>query len=705
MLSVLIWFGMAWGGGQVLVAGDEVTFASDADAAVQAAVEAYESGAYADASRQLTALVQAGGDEAVWTLHVAALYEAGRLRAAERAAAEARAAFPDDVPLSVLGAIVLADLGRGDEARGPLEEARRRASGAWLVRAWLAEATLHEDGGDLAAADRALDAASRAMPRGTDWAQLADVVARRKAALAQHQAVDRVGRVSDALGAGRLDAASQVAEAGSDDTVREAVRRDIGRAMVARARGDMTGAITHGRAALRAADDAGLLRESVLGRLELARALAGAGRREEAAARLADAESLVSGTSLTVRAAEVLVARVLLAARDRQGEAATGALARLEALDVDQMPEAVGRRAEEARAAVAALGGDPEAAATRLTAVARSWRSAGRPAEAARVQLERVRVRAAMPAEPRKDTLDREVRETLVAAGLRAPEAEVLAATALGRADAGDLVGAIAWLEEARDMATADPSLRGRIDGWIDEAAQRLGVTGPDGGERVVQIDEGIRAYQAGRVAFESGDTAAAAEAFGRAVALLDRAGDTDRAAQARQAWLLARWNVAMGDPATPSSVHTAIAAEASSAGLSELEARAGASAALAADREGTVDPQRLGAAADAAHRAGLLGLARACLAARARRAPVEGAVEAARQLDRWKEGAAATTALVDAAFVAWRQGDRATVSTLVDEVVQRTGEAAPTGPTASDLTVLQEALAAEAIDPAASVD
>ena len=112
------------------VSGLELEIASDGQSAVEAAFASLAAREFEDAARGFRALAEAGGGADLYFMEAVAHYEAGNVRRSEAAAAAGLDLEPLHGALLGLLGLVIADLGRGDEAAGLLLRAESVASRA-----------------------------------------------------------------------------------------------------------------------------------------------------------------------------------------------------------------------------------------------------------------------------------------------------------------------------------------------------------------------------------------------------------------------------------------------------------------------------------------------------------------------------------------------------------------------------------------------
>ena len=681
------WIGLALAGARVEIDAAGIEIAQAPTGALDEARTLLESERYVEAARALGALADAGDDPGVRALAVLAAYEAGDLRDADAHASRGLARAPFNGPLRVLQAMVRADQGDGDGARDALVGAPI-ADPRWAARAARVLATIAWDEGRAVEAVAQMQAAAEAAVA----AGLGDEVQAAREAVARWQArrdEDVVGRVSDALSRGDAAGAARAVSVGEGSGVRLEVQAAIAGAMVRRVAGDLPDARRLLGGALRDAARAGLVRESLVARLELARVQTLSGDDAAAIAALREAWASVRKTSLRVRAFDVGAALALrLAWTGAVGEAVAVRDAVVALAGSLDDPRVVPRR-DEVIGVVEARSGRATEGLKALARAVEGWRATGRVAEAGRVALEHHRVATAVAAAPLSG-LD----AVLASAGLASPAGARRVAEGLGHADAGRLAEAVRAFEDGATRATTagDAVLAARARAWADEAGRALGLGAGDAAARLAAAQAARAQWEAGRTAMASGDHDAALAAFSEAALGFARAGEEAPARQAREAALRSRFNQAVAGGPSAAAGLDAVRDAARADGFGALAARAEAAAAVAQAIAGAPDAARLEEAAREALLHGLDRPAGLCHAERARLGPPAAAEAAARDAVRLL-GEPGAPALVDAAFVAWRADDTARAADLVEAARGRVDGAA-----ARDLASLHEAL--EAVDP-----
>lgn len=581
---------------------DGVESATETSGAVEAATEALAERRFEDAARLLQALADAGGGPELRYLEALARYESGDLRGADRATEQGLRASSSYAPLLNLRGLVLADLGRGDEALVLFERVRRVTGDEALEgQVALNEGLVHLDRGDLARADAAFAEAARIGERLGE----AELVARARsnAALSAAEqgataAVDPLGAVAERLRAGDLEGArAKLPPEGT--TRRERVHARIARAAVARAEGRPGDAALVLEEALVQARRGGLVRETalVLGELGTVHHLGGQGLL--ARERLREAADTVEGTSFRLLAigihvqagivdvslGELARARTHLEEGRRlaRGVSSAHAAARLDELE-GVLADAEGRKA----VAIAAL----ERAVAAFEA--RGWHG-----DAARAATILVRV-------------DPTARERALALFARAGDplgpAHVGISAGLALARAGDLEGALALFVEAAETAEAAGDARVaavardnavealRALGHGEENLARIRELGlADAIERQEALAAAEAAYAEGMAAWEAEDWARARARFGVAWRAFEGLEERVYAHNARRGHAWALWNQAVAsDPVTALPFFEEIVQEAIQIDDAELRVRARTARALAALEVEGLDPAPL---------------------------------------------------------------------------------------------------------------
>ncbi|MEZ4239642.1 MAG: hypothetical protein R3F59_26510 [Myxococcota bacterium] len=371
----------------------QITFDGTADDEIRGALDDLRQGAFDRAARRFGALVDAGGGIDLRTLQAVSLYEAGDVRLAESATAEALALAPDHAPLLSLKGLILADLGHGQEALAALNAAAAHAGADADLKAriGLNRALVHLDRGEPAPAQAAVDAARKATTDPALRARLDDMAAQ-IAALRGEAAPDALGQVGDALSRGDLAAARAALAADPATDRRSQLRRTIAEAAIARAEGRYAAAI---EALAGAANDAaahGLLREQAAAEAQLGETHGAANRPELALDALNRAVKRVAGTSLRVaeRAYRVEAGRMALRADD------PGAAKRqLDAAAAIPSPDPAAAAAlAELRGEIAARAGQTTAAAAAFAEAAAAFEARSAHMDAARVWVAAVELQA-----------------------------------------------------------------------------------------------------------------------------------------------------------------------------------------------------------------------------------------------------------------------------------------------------------------------
>ncbi|MCB9682943.1 MAG: hypothetical protein H6733_15870 [Alphaproteobacteria bacterium] len=675
MLGWWVVVGLAWAGG------------SDTERTLDTAGAALDAGAFDD----VITLVHPLDGARARLLEAVAQYELGELRAAERLAAAGLAIDPSDAGLLVLHGLVLADLGRGDEAIGPLaaaiSSADRAGDAALGVRARLHRGLVDEDQGH---PERARTWWTEARTRASA-AALPDLAAEATALLAGldvHGATDLVGRVADALRRGDTAAAHGALEA-SRPGRRGATRAAIARGMVARADGRLDDAADLLKAAVVGAEAGGLLREASAARLELAQVLVVGGAVDEARTVLADALQRVGGSSLAVREADLRLALGRLEVRAGHADAAAAQLEAVRRVVAGLDHPAFGPAVRELGGMVRAAQGAPADGSAELLAASAAWTALGFHADAARAGAEAVRTaavsgrgvdaaRAVALAAFEAAHDPRGPIHVALSAGLGATEArrtdEALAAfaEALRRARAVDDARLVAVAEH--DLAEALVVLghdRGAVDGLSDEALQ-------DAVARHARFLAARKAFDAGRRAFDAGQWSQARTSFSDAVRDFDGLGEERALREARRGRAWSTYNLAVAsEPLMAVALLDGLAGEGEAVGDGDLSVRVEASGAIAAGRAGVQGAaSRLRAAAPRAVAGGMPGLAARCWAGLSE-LPIDldDRVAAARSAFRLDPKDVGAWAVYGVAVAAYRADALELARTLVDEVGRQDGE------------------------------
>lgn len=578
----LAWLALAAAGEpevSVRAGGREVRVETEASVAIQDALRDFDAGKYAEAARELGVYADAGGSVGLRAWEAEAWWAAGELRRAERASAAATSG--GDADAWALRGLILAELGRGPEANQAWRQAEARSTPSSEARVALGRCLVQVESGQAGASGACAQAA-----RLGEAAGLAGVAAaaRQNQALAEGDtADDALGKVAVALREGRLDDARQAAKpAGAG--AREQVAARLAVAAIARAEGRYDAAAAELAEALRLARGAGLVRET-------AAALTGegvlfglAGRHGAALQRHTEAVGLLQGTHFTVQEVGARAEAGLSAARAGQLDVAAAQLAAARALPLVQSSE----RLLELEAMLAVGREPPAVVQARFAAAAQAVAARGWRADEARICVAAVE---ALSASDPKAVEPWATRAEAAFAATRDPlgPARVALARGLGRAKVGALEDALAHFTVAAKLAeeARAPALAALAQENAALALIKLGhaagasVEG-DAVARHQRFLAARAAYDAGLAAYNRGDHTAARTQFEAAYNTFRELGEGALAMQARRGRAWAAWNHAVAHPAGIGLPYFAeLEQEGIQVGDAELEARAGAAYAL----------------------------------------------------------------------------------------------------------------------------
>ncbi len=618
-----------------------------------------------------------------------ARYAGGELRAAERVTASGLELDPSHGPLLALYGLVLADLGRGEEALGVLTRAGDRAAAAGdrasQYRVLLVSGLAQSDLGRASKAREAWSAA-RGIAEALGDAAKVDEVDAQLERLDGGRGGDVVGQVSEALARGDLAGARRLASASSAPDRRSKTAAAIAVALVQRAEGRLDLAASELTAAVVVAREGGLVREEVAARTELARVLHLAGRVDDARTQLDEAKLRVQGTSFKVQAVDLAAARGRQALLEGRLADAVAELSAAQAVAAGLEDKPMSWRLAELTGGVKAAQGDAAAAEVALRAAVAGWGEAGWYSEAARVAADGVRVAAA--ARRPVDGWRTEARAWFGRAGDSLAEVHIDVSEGLGLASSGQddaalIVFARAWKAAVAMSSPTAKRMAGVAGSDAAEVLRRMKPT-----ERALQAvkDLGLEpvvaehaAWLAARAAydqatrdFQAGRHADARRGFQAAVEGFEGAGERELAATARRGLAWATWNEATGsEPAIALPAFEALIPTARALGDRELEIRSLAAGAVAAGRVGVADaPARLREGAARAGEAGYVDLAARCWAELANQAlPLTERAAAARQAFSMRKDHVGVNAMIRVAIAALEASDGGLASELASAV------------------------------------
>ncbi|MFN7147357.1 MAG: tetratricopeptide repeat protein, partial [Myxococcota bacterium] len=268
-----LWFGMAMAGTGLVETGEIEVGGSGTDA-VNAAKAALDARKFDEAATAYGALADAGGGVGARVAQAVALYEAGDLVEAKKAAEKALAKDAKNVAAGNVLGLALVDSGAVDEGIRRLEATKAVATGPWKARVLVNLGLAYLDRGHAEKARAALEEA-RGLAAGD--AGLTAAVTDGLSAVSGLSGKDN--GVGPMLGRGDLKGARAQAEKVGTAAVtrRDRVLAAIQLAAVERAEGNLDGSVRRLEAAVREAREGGMNREVAiaLGNLGLAQTLAG----------------------------------------------------------------------------------------------------------------------------------------------------------------------------------------------------------------------------------------------------------------------------------------------------------------------------------------------------------------------------------------------------------------------------------------------
>lgn len=583
----------------------EIEISDDAAPAVEAALAALSGRRFDEAAAGFAALSGASDSADYAYLHAVAAYEAGDLRQASQAVDTGLERAANHAPLLTLQGLVLADKGKGDEALRVLRKAEslRGDDDVLGARISLNTALVHMDLGAFGDAETALDeAASRAKAAGDD--ELSERVAENRAVLEAARGGggrgDALAKVSEALRKGQTGAARESLPTAAEQDRRARVRRALAEGAILRAEGRFDEAALTLQSALTLAREGGLSRESAALLAEMGGVFRVGGRPALAREPLAEAVSMVAGSSFRLNevAYRVEAGRVALALEDL--ESARGQLERARKAAKEVEDPTAEPRIDELEGAVLARAGDTHGAEVALSRAQAALELKDWHADAARVAVLRVELQAQMASKKlpktRKEALDAFMR-----AGDSLGPVHVAMAEGVGLARAKQGADALQAFIEAADAAKAAGGARAEAlqalarenaaqvlvsMGQNSEAAKAAAEHGlGDSVARLERFESAKDAYARGLKAFEGKKFATAQPLFHEAFESFEALGEKAYARQARAARAWATFNGGhTGKPETRMTLYSEVAQEAVLVEDPELEARALAAKALAAD-------------------------------------------------------------------------------------------------------------------------
>jgi tetratricopeptide (TPR) repeat protein len=694
------WLALAHAGSVVLPDAEAIQVDTSSETLVEDAFEALGGGRFDEAAILWAALAQAGaGDEARFWQGLA-LYEAGRLRQADRVLD--RLVLPEARNLAAL-----VDLDAGRQADGvaalqvlreePLPPRIEAHVDLNLGLAWLDQGRVDRAEGAIRRAKAV--ATGVAEPDRTALITAADeslaLVALLRGDGDRSTAPGLLTDVGDALRQGdRARAEAALAEAPETLWPRHEVERLLATAALRRAGGQLAQAQQASDAALRIARQGGLARETALALASSAVAHTLAGRHDLARELLEEAADTAGSGGYRVlevdsRSNLGLVALRLGAFDDARLQADLVA----DLLTKMQYPEGQARLSE-LRGMAAAVQGDVGGASSQLQEALRWHESRDHHADAARLATALVGATAA--ADPAvSEKWARRAAKDFRRAGDPLGEAHVSLARGLALVRLEDLPGALAAFataaQAARDaevpgsaavaeVAEANAASALVVLGASADAAAQAAALGLDGAvAHHQQLQAAMQAYDRGMTAYDGGRFAEAQGAFTQAAAAFEVLDEDDYGIRAHRGRLWAVYNQAVPLPPIQAwPLYSAIQPEAEAFGDPELAARVVAATAMAAHALGLEDAgDRLRAAAERAAEGGYPSLAARCHAALAEHGlPLDERVRQARLafgLD--PDAVESVYALYSVAVDAYNADDLALAAALAQEALPHAGK------------------------------
>lgn len=564
----IAWVLAALAADPVVEPGGDWVVEEDARASIEQAISMLRGGRFEEAAASLQALDAASDAPELAYLHALAWYEAGNLSRAEAAAfAGADGGYG---PLLNLKGLILADLGRGEEALRLFEAAERTAAddAALKGRVTLNRGLVEADSGRFGAAQERLEAAVALGETSGDASVVqgaVDNLARIASLTGEGGARDVLGAVVDHLRRGDLDEARGALEADRGTDRRARARQALARAAIARVEGRMDEAVVAADEALRLAREGGLVRERLAALGDLVALHIAMERPALAASTLQEALDLVQGTHFAVRELGLRIQSGFLAVDAGDLDKARAEAERARTLLRASPQPVAAARLDELDGRIAGAGGD---GARSQAALERSFDALGERgyhADAARVATEALR-RAGTP--ELREAWRRRALAAFEAAHDPSGPAFVAVSEGLSLAAAEDLDGALAAFVRAAEAAEAAGPRAARV-GTIarENASAALAALGysPEnaaaaaslGLEEVLRgrerFQEGEQAYEAGREAYAAGRFSEARTAFERAMGVFIGLGEVGHANSCRRALAWATYQDAIRSPATAS--------------------------------------------------------------------------------------------------------------------------------------------------------
>jgi tetratricopeptide (TPR) repeat protein len=702
MVPMLVWFAAIARGGVTVTlpqTDDEVTFDDSAAAEVQSALDALTARRFEEAGRRFGALADASDSADLRYLEAVADYEGGDLRLAERAAKDGLARAPGLPRLASLYGLILADVGKGDDAIKVLDGALQAATDdETRARILLNRGVVRLDRGEAALARADFEAAKTAATSASN-AELGALATEDLGLVAGLEGKtggsDPLGDVADKLRQGDIAAAKAAIPKADPTDRRGTVRALLATGDVARAEGRLDDARIAFDKALELAKQGGLVREQGAALAQLGVVYGLSGREDLALDRLQEAIGLVAGTSFKVNevAWRVEAGRVAIRKDDlAQAKAQLAAAQKTAAGTEDPLGKA---RLAELEALIASRSGDATTARAAFDRAIQPFADRSMWAEAARIATSRVELEAAAKEPTGVEAARKRAIELFGSAHDSLGTAHVGVAEGLGRYRAGDLDGALRAFVAAADAADAVGTARGRQVAGVarQDAAQALIAQGhtadalAKAGE--LHLDAAVKqeqtfteaeaAYDAARAAFNLKRYADARALFDQAYTAFSAIGETGYAQQSRRGRAWSEFDATVGqDPAVALPIWRKVAEDASQMGEPELRARADAAAALDASALGRPEAvTALRAAAQEAEQLGLVGLAGQVLAELAdKETDLQVRAIAARRAYELREGdTIGTYAMYSVAVDAYNAEDYALALDLSDPIAATAGD------------------------------
>ncbi len=696
---VVIWAALAQAGVTVTLPGTdtEVVFETAATSEVEGAMADLSARKFDDATRRFGALADASNNADLRYLQAISAYEGGQMRLADQACTQGLAANPAHAPLLSLRGLVLADLGKGDEALASLDKAAAARPDPGLgARIALNRGVVHLDRGEATFAFNDFTEARSMAEKLGDTATSATatdnllLVAALRGGAASASSTDPMGAVADKLRKGDVAGAKSALPAAPADR-RGNVRFLIAKANIARAEGRLDDAVASLVDARRLAEEGGLVRERAATLAQLGVVYGVAGKYDLAVDLLQEAITLVTGTSFRTNELTYRVEAGRMSVHQGDTLGAEGQLAVGRKL-APQLEDPLGvARLDELEGLILAKKGNLTAAAVAFDRAIAVFDGRGDWAEAARIAAGAVEVAVTDPAALTK--AEKRATDLFVKAGDPLGPAHVKIAEGLGQAHQGYADQALRSFAEAAKAAEAQATKRGAQVAVIarEDAAQTLLSLGRSadsaakakefGLEQVLADHEKYEVAKAGyetaRKAFDQGRWAEARTGFDSAYTALTQIGELGYADKARRGRAWATYNATVGKPpAEAFPVWQGLIEEATLLRDLELRARAMGAGALDGAELGRKEALlSLRAAGDEAERMGLVTLAGQVLAKRSTLEPaLDDRVAAARRAWGLSANATGVYAMYAVAVDLYNADRYAEARSIADEILPHAG-------------------------------